>query len=206
MSSMAKHPLFPAIPKLVIASHNQGKVNEIATLLSPLGISVHSASEMQLAEPEETGSNFAENASLKARAAASASDCAALADDSGLSVSALGGGPGIYSARWAGANKDFSVAFKRIQDGIKGKHDNRAAFICVLALALPDGQEWLFEGRIDGALTFPPRGTKGFGYDPIFIPEGYTITFAEMDAAEKNRISHRARAFAGFLDFMKGTA
>ncbi|MFW0776720.1 MAG: RdgB/HAM1 family non-canonical purine NTP pyrophosphatase [Rickettsiales bacterium] len=190
---------------LVIASHNQGKVAEIRKLIAPFGIEVLSANDAKLDEPEETGKTFAENAELKARAAATSSGMVSLADDSGLAVSALGGAPGIYSARWAGPDKDFNVAFERIQKELAEKADATMAayFICMLCLCFPDGQTHFFEGRIDGTLTFPPRGDKGFGYDPIFIADGYDITFAQMDPAEKNNISHRARAFEKFVSFIK---
>jgi len=188
---------------LVIASHNAGKVKEIGELIAPLGIRVISATDANVEEPEETGDSFAENATLKSEYSLSATGYPALADDSGLVVPALGGAPGIYSARWAGPNKDFSIAFARIQRDLGEKPAN-AYFICVLALSIPGRCTQIFEGRIDGTLTFPPRGNKGFGYDPIFIPEGYDKTFAEFDPDHKNSISHRALAFAKFLDFLKG--
>jgi len=193
--------------KLVIASHNQGKVAEIAELLAPLGFDVISAATLQLAEPEETGESFAENAILKARAAAIASGYHALADDSGLCVPALDGSPGIYSARWAGANKDFTLASQRIQEELLAKgltvSGQSAYFICVLALCTPKGEVEIFEGRIDGTLRFPASGTKGFGYDPVFVPEGYAITFAEMDSNTKQNISHRARAFEKLKTYLE---
>lgn len=198
-------PLPLAGKQLVIASHNKGKIAEIRSMLAPLGIEVKSASDVTVSEPEETGSSFAENACLKAEHAAMACGLPCLADDSGLAVDALDGAPGIYSARWAGPDKDFSAAFERIQKGIAGKNA-KAHFVCVLALCIPDDRTYIFEGRIDGKLTFPPRGSKGFGYDPLFIADGYDITFAEMDPAEKNRISHRARAFAKFIDFLGDAA
>ena len=190
------------IPTLVIASHNAGKVREIGELLAPLGIDAISATEAQIDEPEETGSTFAANAELKACHASDASGLPSLADDSGLVVPAIGGAPGIYSARWAGPNKDFSAAFARIQKELGDKPAD-AYFICVLALSVPGQAVQLFEGRIDGKLTFPPRGDKGFGYDPIFIPHDYDITFGEFDPAKKNRISHRARAFEKFLNYLR---
>jgi XTP/dITP diphosphohydrolase len=193
---------FRLLSSVVIASHNEGKVKEIAELIAPLGIRAISATEANIIEPEETGATFAENAALKAEHASTAKGMPALADDSGLVVPAIGGAPGIYSARWAGPNKDFSVAFARIQKEL-GDKTTDAHFICVLALSIPGTGTELFEGRIDGKLTFPPRGEKGFGYDPIFIPDGYDITFAEINPAEKNRISHRARAFQKFLVFLK---
>lgn len=184
---------------LVIATHNSGKLIEIRDILAPLAINVTSAGELDLAEPEETGATFAENAILKALAAATASDLPALADDSGLVVPLLNGDPGIYSARWAGASKDFLAASARIEQNIRETGatptGTPAYFICVLALALPNGQHWHFEGRVDGTLTFPPRGSKGFGYDPIFIANGDTRTFAEIEPAEKHSISHRKQAF-----------
>jgi XTP/dITP diphosphohydrolase len=191
---------------LIIASHNESKVEEIREMLDAFGMKVISAAEAGIDEPEETGKTFAENAELKARHASKHSHLPALADDSGIVIPALGGAPGIYSARWAGPDKNFSVAFERIEKELKQKNaeENPAAyFICVLSLALPGGEIKNFEGRIDGKLIFPPRGAKGFGYDPIFIPDGYAKTFADIDPAEKNRISHRARAFEKFVAFLQ---
>lgn len=193
--------------KLVIASHNNGKIKEIVDLIATLGLQVISAGELGIEEPEETGLTFAENASLKARNTTEKTGLPALADDSGLVIPALDGSPGIYSARWA-ENKDFSVAFERIKKELSEKNiadanGISAYFICVLCLSLPRGQEHIFEGRIDGSLRFPAKGEKGFGYDPIFIPEGYEITFAEMEAKEKHAISHRAKAFEKFLQYLK---
>lgn len=182
--------------RLIIASHNAGKVREIAALLTPFGIDVTAAGDLNLPEPEETGHSFIENAELKACAAAVASDLPALADDSGLSVRALDGAPGIYSARWAGADKNFDQAMARVQEALGPATDRRAAFICALSLAWPDGHIDSFEGRVDGSLVWPPRGDKGFGYDPIFVPNGYDQTFAEMAPDKKHAISHRADAFA----------
>jgi XTP/dITP diphosphohydrolase len=179
---------------LVIASHNKGKVREIAELLGAYVAHFPSAGELDLAEPEETETTFIGNAELKARAAAVGSELPALADDSGLVVPALGGAPGIYSARWAGENKDFAVAMRRVETEL-GAGDPSAYFVCALSLAWPDGHVESVEGRIHGQLTFPGRGDKGFGYDPIFIADGRTITFAEMDPAEKHAMSHRADAF-----------
>jgi len=182
--------------RLVIASHNPGKVREIEDLLRPLGIAVVGAAALGLAEPEEIGHTFAENAALKARAAAAAANLPALADDSGLAVAALEGAPGIYSARWAGPTKDFAIAMRKVEEALKGKQDRRAKFVAALALAWPDGRCAVFEGEVEGTLAWPPRGTKGFGYDPIFVPDGHTITFGEMEPAKKHGMSHRARAFA----------
>jgi XTP/dITP diphosphohydrolase len=183
--------------RLVIASHNEGKVREIADLLAPYGIDAVSADKLGLPEPEETGDSFAENAALKAVAAAKASGLPALADDSGLEVAALGGEPGIHSARWGGAARDFGLAMERVRRELEasGARDQTANFICVLALASPDGGAEMFEGKVFGTLTWPPRGTRGFGYDPIFVPEGYKETFGEMKPELKDSISHRARAF-----------
>ncbi len=183
---------------LVIATHNPGKLREIAELIEPFGIDVVSASKLGLPEPEETGATFAENAALKAHAAAAGSGHPALADDSGLAVAALEGAPGIHSARWAGPNKDFAAAMARVERELEkaGVENRRAAFVCALCLTYPDGRERAFEGRIEGRLTWPPRGDRGFGYDPMFLAEGYEITFGEMEPAEKHKISHRARAFA----------
>jgi XTP/dITP diphosphohydrolase len=181
--------------KLVIASHNPGKVVEITALLAPYRIEGLGAAELGLAEPDETGTTFEANAMLKAHAATTATGLPALADDSGLVVPALDGAPGIYSARWAGPGKDFSVAMARVHHELGG-NDRAASFVSVLALAWPDGEEALFRGEIAGTLTWPPRGDNGFGYDPMFIPEGYEQTFGELSSDEKYRIDHRSRAFA----------
>ena len=181
--------------RLVVASHNQGKVEEISTLLMPFRIAALSAASLGIPEPEETGDSFEANAALKAGAAAEASGLPSLADDSGLVVPALGGAPGIYSARWAGPTKDFRIAMERVHREL-GEQDRSAFFVAVLALAWPDGNLDLFRGEVAGALVWPPRGERGFGYDPIFVPEGGTATFGEMEPAQKHRISHRARAFA----------
>src|SRR6267143_2985701 len=181
--------------RLVIASHNPGKVEEISTLLMPFRIAGLSAASLGIPEPEETGDSFEANAALKARAAAEASGLAALADDSGLVVPALGGAPGIYSARWAGPTKDFRVAMARVHREL-GEQDRSAFFVAVLALAWPDGNLDLFRGEVAGILVWPPRGERGFGYDPMFVPAGRTETFGEIEPPEKHRISHRARAFA----------
>ena len=185
--------------KLAIASHNAGKVREIADLIRPLGVSVVSASELDLAEPVEDGTTFQANAIIKAKTAATASGLPALADDSGLAITALGGAPGIYSARWAGADKDFNAAMAKVEQELGGATDRSAAFICALTLAWPDGHTETFEGRIEGVLVWPPRGSRGFGYDPVFQAEGRDITFGEMDPVEKHSISHRAKAFAGLV-------
>jgi len=181
--------------KLVIASHNLGKVREIAELLGPYGAEVVSAAELGLPEPVEDGATFAANAEIKALAAARASGLAALADDSGLAVAALNGDPGIHSARWAGPDKDFLVAMQKVEAALHGKDDRRAHFACALSLAWPDGHVETFVGRVDGALVWPPRGERGFGYDPLFVADGMDVTFAEMAPAEKHAISHRADAF-----------
>jgi XTP/dITP diphosphohydrolase len=180
---------------LVIASHNPGKVEEIGALLSPFAIRAVSAGSLGISEPAETGDSFEVNAALKAGAAAAASGLPALADDSGLAVPALGGAPGIYSARWAGETKDFRVAMERVHREL-GDKDRSASFVAVLALAWPDAGIELFRGEIQGRLVWPPRGDRGFGYDPMFVPQGDTLTFGEINPVEKHRISHRARAFA----------
>lgn len=188
--------------KLVVASHNPGKVREIAQLLAPFKLEVVSAGDLDLAEPEETGDTFRANAELKALAAAQASGLPALADDSGLCVNALNGAPGIHSARWAGPTRDFDFALEKLRRGMieAGLSDTSAYFICGLALAWPDGHIEYFEGRVDGELTWPPRGENGFGYDPIFIPDGYELTFGEMEAQAKHGMSHRADAFRQLVD------
>jgi XTP/dITP diphosphohydrolase len=186
---------------LIVASHNPGKVREIKALLGPHGIDPVSAKELGLPEPEETGTTFAANAELKARAAADAGHHPALADDSGLWVDALDGAPGIYSARWAGAAKDFRVAMARVEKELleKKARDYSAKFVCALSLAMPQGEIKTFEGEIHGRLTFPPKGQLGFGYDPIFIADGFEQTFGEIDPHVKNAMSHRARAFEKLL-------
>ncbi|MDC3286960.1 RdgB/HAM1 family non-canonical purine NTP pyrophosphatase [Alphaproteobacteria bacterium] len=194
--------LFSRSEKLVIASHNPGKVSEIRALLKPLRIDVVGAHEIGLIEPEETGKTFTENAELKARIAAESSGMPALADDSGMAISALGGAPGIYSARWAGPNKDFGAAVKRVNNALlmTGSSDMSCSFICVLSLAWPDGHIESFEGRVSGTAVFPPRGSHGFGYDPIFQPTGYDLTFGEMVPQDKHAMSHRAHAFSQLLE------
>jgi XTP/dITP diphosphohydrolase len=180
--------------KLVLASHNKGKAKEIAELLQPFAIEVISAGALGLPEPEETEDSFIGNAKLKALAATRAAGLPALADDSGLCVDSLGGAPGVYSARWAGPSKDFGDAMARVLQGIEGK-PRGAHFVAALALAWPDDDCEVFEGKVFGTLADAPRGTRGFGYDPIFIPDGYAITFGEMDPERKHRMSHRAVAF-----------
>ena len=192
--------------KLVIATHNAGKLKEIAALLAPYGVECISAGSLGLPEPAETGRTFIENALIKARAAAEASGLTALADDSGLSVAALDGRPGVYTADWAerqwfeGApGRDWYMAMGKVEGMLQALGPNaprEAWFSCVLALAWPDGETAVYEGRADGRLTWPPRGTMGFGYDPVFVPVGRDATFAELDPEEKHRISHRADAFA----------
>jgi len=181
--------------RLIIASHNPGKVREIAELLAPYHADCVSAGDLGLAEPAETGESFLANAALKALAAARGAGLPALADDSGLVVDALGGAPGIYSARWAGPKKDFAMAMQRVERQLGPRADRRAHFTCALALAWPDGHVESFEGEVRGRLVWPPRGERGFGYDPMFLPEGRSQTFGEMDPAGKRAISHRAAAF-----------
>ncbi|ODS01072.1 non-canonical purine NTP pyrophosphatase [Methyloceanibacter methanicus] len=188
--------------KLVIASHNEGKVRELGELFAPLGIACVSAGSLDLPEPEETGDTFEANALLKAHTAASGSGMMALADDSGLEVDALGGEPGIHSARWAGPKKDFAEAMQRVHEALAatGGAFSHANFTCALALAAPNGDEAVFSGRVFGHIQWPPRGEHGFGYDPIFVPEGYKETFGEMDPALKNDLSHRMRAFEQLIE------
>lgn len=190
--------------RLVVASHNPGKVTEIRDLVAPHGLSVVSAADLGLPEPEETGSTFKENAELKALAAAKTAGLPALSDDSGLEVEVLDGAPGIYSARWAGPAKDFNLAMQWVADEVRerGRWEApgpRANFTAVLCLAWPDGASEAFEGKVYGHLAWPPRGSRGFGYDPMFVAEGETLTFGEMEPAAKHAISHRARAFAQFV-------
>jgi XTP/dITP diphosphohydrolase len=181
--------------RLVVATHNPGKLREIDDLLRPFGVATVSAGALGLAEPEETGTTFEANAELKARAAARAAGLPALADDSGLAVNALNGAPGIYAARWAGPAKDFSIAMARVEHELAGAVDRRADFIAALALAWPDGHCETFRGEVHGHLVWPPRGVRGFGYDPMFVADGYDMTFGEMDPTRKHEISHRAEAF-----------
>ena len=192
---------------VVIATHNPGKLKEMRELLAPYGIAAQSAGELGLPEPTETGRTFAENARIKAMAAAMATGLPAFADDSGLVVDALGGEPGIHSARWAGPDKDFRFAMNKIQTllierGARNAEQRRAHFVAALCLAWPDGHVEEFEGRVDGVAVWPPRGDQGFGYDPLFLPDGFDRTFGQMSAHEKHGLpprgrglSHRARAF-----------
>ena len=183
--------------KLVLATHNRGKLSEIQALLRDFGVDVVSAADLALPEPDETGETFRENAAIKAVAAARAAGVPALADDSGLCVQALGGQPGIHSARWAGPHKDFAGAMRRVWDALTVQQgtDHRAAFVCCLCLAQPDGTTAFFEGSVHGQIVWPPRGAGGFGYDGFFQPEGRSRTFGEMPAEDKQAISHRTRAF-----------
>lgn len=185
---------------LLVATHNTGKLEEIAHLLEPLGISVTSAREHDLPEPEETGTTFVENARIKAHAAAKATGLPALSDDSGIEIEALGNAPGVYTADWAETpqGRDFDMAMRRAHDALEALNapePRRARFCCTLVLAWPDGHDEVFEGTVAGQIVWPMRGTQGHGYDPIFQPDGHDITFGEMDRWEKNRISHRAVAF-----------
>ena len=191
--------------KLVIATHNAGKLKEISALLAPYGVDCISAGSLGLPEPPETGTTFVANALIKARAAAEASGMQALADDSGLSVAALDGRPGVYTADWAerqwfegDPGRDWHMAMGKVEGMLQARGDvpRDAWFSCVLAIAWPDGESAVYEGRIDGMLTWPPRGEMGFGYDPVFVPQGREQTFAELEPEEKHRISHRADAFA----------
>ena len=202
--------------RLVIATHNPGKLTEMRELLAHYGIEATSAGELDLAEPEETGASFSANARLKAQAAAQASALPAFSDDSGLAVDALDGAPGIHSARWAGPNKDFSQAMERIdallrERGATTPNQRRAHFVSALCVAWPDGHVEEFDGRVDGTLVWPPRGNKGFGYDPMFLPDGFALTFGEMPSQEKHglpprgrALSHRARAFVKLAEACLG--
>lgn len=190
--------------RLVVASHNPGKVREIEDLVAPFGLDVISAGALALPEPEETETTFAGNARLKAHAAAAGAGLPALADDSGLEVAALGGAPGIYSARWAGRSKDFAAAMAKVADEVSAQGSwpvagPRANFTCALCLAWPGGGAHVFEGKVFGTLVWPPRGHRGFGYDPMFLADGETLTFGEMEPEQKHAISHRARAFELFV-------
>ncbi|GBR43677.1 RdgB/HAM1 family non-canonical purine NTP pyrophosphatase [Gluconobacter roseus] len=190
--------------KIVLASHNAGKLREFSTLLARSGIIVLSAAELDLAEPEETEETFTGNAAIKALAAARVSGLPALADDSGFCVSALDNRPGVYSARWGGPTKDMQVAMERVHREMGDNPDHRAFFVAALCLAWPDGQTRTVQGECHGTVVWPPRGDRGHGYDPIFMPEGESRTFAEMTEAEKNAVSHRGRALEQFLkDFIE---
>ncbi|WP_428648834.1 RdgB/HAM1 family non-canonical purine NTP pyrophosphatase [Roseibium sp.] len=207
---MAHRKLEPG--KLVVASHNKGKIREINELLEPFGFEVVSAGDLDLPEPEETGVTFEENAALKAHAAAKASGYPSLADDSGFCVAALDGDPGVYSARWAGPDKDFAMAMRTVEEKLQSKgatdpEQRRSSFVAVLCLAWPDGHEEVFRGEVEGQVVWPPRGSQGFGYDPIFLPDGKDRTFGEMTSEEKHggskdtpALSHRSRAFRLFAD------
>jgi XTP/dITP diphosphohydrolase len=196
---------------LVVASHNPGKAREIRELVAPFGLVIRGAGELGLPEPEETGSTFEENARIKSLAAATASGLPALSDDSGVVVDALGGDPGIYAARWAGPSKDFDLAMRKVEDGLQAAgattpDKRKGRFVAVLSLAWPDGTTREWRGEVEGVMIWPPRGDQGFGYDPMFLPDGYDRTFGEMSAEEKHgwkpgqgdALSHRARAFAKF--------
>lgn len=200
--------------RLVLATHNAGKLAELKELLKPFGLDLVSAGELGLPEPEETGTTFADNARIKAHATAKAANCIALADDSGLSVDAIGGKPGVYTANWAESAgiRDYAVGMRRVEDALQAANattpaERRGAFSATLCLAHPDGRDELFVGKVEGTLVWPPRGDKGFGFDPVFMPDGYDITFGEMPSEQKHSwapgqtgLSHRARAFALFVD------
>jgi XTP/dITP diphosphohydrolase len=194
--------------KLVIASHNEGKVRELGELFAPFGITCVSAKSLDLPEPAETGETFEANALIKARAAAAGSKLIALADDSGLEVEALGGAPGIHSARWGGSERDFGLAMEQVHKELEatGGAYMRANFTCALAIAAPNGEDAVFTGKVFGSIAWPPRGTRGFGYDPIFVPDGYTETFGEMAPELKNELSHRMRAFEQTMDAIYSNA
>lgn len=183
----------------VLASHNAGKIKELQQILAPLGIALKSAADLDLPEPEETETSFEGNAALKAKAACEATGLVCLADDSGLSVDALDGAPGIYSARWAGEPRDFGRAMQRVQDALADSADRTARFVCVIALARPDGSLTHYRGEVVGEIVWPPRGDGGFGYDPIFRPQGHERVFAEMSAEEKRQLSHRGRALDAMM-------
>ena len=198
--------------RLVLASHNAGKLREFQELFAPFGLVLMSAGELGLPEPEETGTTFAQNARIKAHASAQGSGLVALADDSGLCVDTLGGKPGVYTANWAGPDRDFSVGMRRVEDALQAAGaatpaERRGSFNATLCLAHPDGRDALFEGRVEGTLVWPPRGTLGFGFDPVFMPDGFDITFGEMPSEDKHSwshgkigLSHRAKAFAKLVE------
>jgi XTP/dITP diphosphohydrolase len=191
--------------KILVATHNQGKLEEFRRLLSPFEVEVVSAAQIGLAEPEETGQTFSENAVLKATLSSKASGLVSLADDSGLCVNALSGRPGLYSARWAGEKRDFFVAMKRINDELGDAPDRSAYFFCALAVAWPDGHVEIIEERCDGKIVWPPRGANGHGYDPVFVPKGDDRAFAEMSFEEKNGVSHRGKALRALAKKMFDT-
>jgi len=197
---------FKAGDKLVLATHNKGKYRENAALLAPFGLEVLSAGDLGLPEPEETGATFAENAVLKAKAAMAATGLPALADDSGLAVPALGGQPGIHTARWAGPQRDFHLAMQRVHDELGANPDRRGFFVCNLSVAWPGGETASFEGRLEGDLVWPLRGDRGFGFDPMFQPKGFAVTFGEMDPKQKEAMSHRALAFAQLCEALLAPA
>ena len=209
---MTAIPKLRAGDRLVLASHNKGKLVEFQELFAPFGLEIVSAAELGLPEPEETGTTFAENARLKAHAAAKAANMLALSDDSGLCVDALGGDPGVYTADWAGVPRDFDHAMKRVEDALQAANatspsQRKASFNATLCLAHPDGRDTLFVGKCEGTMVWPPRGERGHGYDPAFMPDGFDITFAQMPSAMKHSwtpgqtgLSHRARAFARFVE------
>lgn len=187
--------------KIVLATHNIGKVKEMQTMLDPFGITVFSANDLKLSEPEENGKTFVENAKIKALCAAKEANMPALADDSGLCVHALDNRPGIYSARYNEPKKNgFMYAMEKLNEELGDQKDRSAHFSCAIVIAWPDGQTEEFEGKVNGTLCWPPKGEKGFGYDPMFVPDGYQLSFAELPAEEKNKISHRARALKLFTD------
>ena len=186
--------------RLVLASHNQGKIQEFRSLFAPSDITILSAGELSLPQPEETANDFTGNAAIKALAASRASGLPALSDDSGFCVEALGGRPGVYSARWAGPDGDADIAMRRVHTEMEGASDTRAAFVAVLCLAWPDGTTHFVEGRCAGHIVWPPRGKNGHGYDPMFVPQGSLRTFAEMTPEEKNALSHRGKALTLFLN------
>ncbi len=194
------------LSSLVIATHNAGKLKEIRELLAPFGFPVTSVGELGLPEPAETGNSFVANAEIKSKAAALASGKPSLSDDSGLCVEALNGDPGVYSADWAGAGKDFTLAIGKVKNALDAAGATppyKAYFVCVLSLCDPQGRTINFEGKVHGSLVFPPRGKNGFGYDPIFVADGHSQTFGEMVPEEKHAISHRARAFARFTEYLR---
>ncbi len=192
-------------PKLVIATHNKGKLAEMADLLGPFGLECVSAGALHVEEPDETGTTFEANAALKARHTSNATQLPALADDSGMCVTALDGDPGVFTANWAGPKRDWPRAMRMVEAALDGAADRSAKFVSVLAIAWPDNHVEIFRGEVSGTLAWPPRGQRGFGYDPMFVPDGHSITFGEMDPALKHTMSHRAVAFAKFREACLGT-